>query len=51
MKMSTIAINFILEFSLGQAVMNKAVNPHLMTVSKGIFLMYVHFGVILRNEE
>lgn len=33
MKMSNIAVNFRLEFSVGQAVKNKAVKPHLMTVS------------------
>lgn len=53
-KVSNIAVNFRLEFFLGQAVINKAVNPHLMTVShrivRGIFLC-VHFGIILRNEE
>lgn len=37
MKMSNIAVNFRLEFSVGQAVMNKVVNAHLMTASRGNF--------------
>lgn len=33
MRISKNAVNFRLEFFLGRTVMNKAVNPHLMTVS------------------
>lgn len=50
MKMSNIAVNFRLEFSVGQAVMNKAVKPHLMTVSRGIFFFFVLCTLALYGE-